>query len=167
MATKYVTLKDSNGDTLYPQAVATNLAPGSIKGNEIDWSDVAAHYSDNSGARQSTAYADGTLITTRIVPITSQAVTTQWGSIYRGEISGNYSLAPSASPDFIEKPTVTAAYYAGDNLSAWLGTLSAGGIGIYSSNNRWTALQGCFQLFRATSGTVSGEIHVTAIGRWK
>lgn len=25
MATKYVTLKDSNGDTLYPQAVATNL----------------------------------------------------------------------------------------------------------------------------------------------
>lgn len=25
MATKYVTLKDSNGDTLYPQAVATNI----------------------------------------------------------------------------------------------------------------------------------------------
>ena len=38
MATRYVTLKDSNGDTLYPQAVATNLAPGSIKGGEIDWS---------------------------------------------------------------------------------------------------------------------------------
>ena len=38
MATKYVTLKDSNGDTLYPQAVATNLAPGSITSDEIDWS---------------------------------------------------------------------------------------------------------------------------------
>lgn len=36
MATKYVTLKDSNGDTLYPQAVATNLAPGSITPDEID-----------------------------------------------------------------------------------------------------------------------------------
>lgn len=30
MATKYVTLKDSNGDTLYPQAVATNLVPGNV-----------------------------------------------------------------------------------------------------------------------------------------
>lgn len=167
MATKYATLKDANGDIIYPQISTDSIASSSITGAKIDWSDVAAHYSDNSGARQSTAYADGTLIVTRIVPITSQAVTTQWGSIYRGEISGNYSLAPSASPDFIEKPAVTASYYAGDNLSAWLGTLSAGGIGIYSSNNRWTALQGCFQLFRATSGTVSGEIHVTAIGRWK
>lgn len=35
MATKYVTLKDSNGDTLYPQAVATNLAPGSIDTAEL------------------------------------------------------------------------------------------------------------------------------------
>ena len=36
MATKYVTLKDSNGDTLYPQAVATNLVPGSVTLDEID-----------------------------------------------------------------------------------------------------------------------------------
>lgn len=35
MATKYVTLKDSNGDTLYPQAVATNLAPGSITTDKL------------------------------------------------------------------------------------------------------------------------------------
>lgn len=40
MATKYVTLKDSDGNTLYPQAVATNLAPGSIDYNEIDWSSI-------------------------------------------------------------------------------------------------------------------------------
>lgn len=40
MATKYVTLKDSNGDTLYPQAVATNLAPGSITPDEIDFSNI-------------------------------------------------------------------------------------------------------------------------------
>ena len=40
MATKYVTLKDSDGNTLYPQAVATNLAPGSITSSEIDWSTV-------------------------------------------------------------------------------------------------------------------------------
>lgn len=53
MATKYVTLKDSNGDTLYPQAVATNLAPGSIDTTEIadgavtsakiDWSGLDSH----------------------------------------------------------------------------------------------------------------------------
>lgn len=36
MATKYVTLKDSNGDTLYPQAVATNLAPGSITPDKLN-----------------------------------------------------------------------------------------------------------------------------------
>ena len=40
MATKYVTLKDSNGDTLYPQAVATNLAPDSIPQSEINWSTI-------------------------------------------------------------------------------------------------------------------------------
>lgn len=36
MATKYVTLKDSNGDILYPQSVATNLAPGSITKTDLD-----------------------------------------------------------------------------------------------------------------------------------
>lgn len=36
MATKYVTLKDSNGDILYPQAIATNLAPGSITKTDLD-----------------------------------------------------------------------------------------------------------------------------------
>lgn len=30
MATRYVTLKDSNGDTLYPQAVATDINPIAI-----------------------------------------------------------------------------------------------------------------------------------------
>jgi len=40
MATRYVTLKDSNGDTLYPQAVATNLAPDSIQQSEIDFSTI-------------------------------------------------------------------------------------------------------------------------------
>lgn len=40
MATRYVTLKDSNGDTLYPQAVATNLIDGSISQDKIDWNSV-------------------------------------------------------------------------------------------------------------------------------
>ena len=35
MATRYVTLKDSNGDTIYPQAIATNLAAGSIGTTEL------------------------------------------------------------------------------------------------------------------------------------
>lgn len=59
MATKYVTLKDSNGDTLYPQAVATNLAPGSISTTEIadgavtsakiDWAGLDSHQINGFG----------------------------------------------------------------------------------------------------------------------
>ena len=42
MSTKYVTLKDSDGNTLYPQAVATNLAPGSIGTTQLASSAVTA-----------------------------------------------------------------------------------------------------------------------------
>lgn len=42
MATKYVTLKGSNGDTLYPQAVATNLAPASVKADDIDFTTIGS-----------------------------------------------------------------------------------------------------------------------------
>lgn len=50
MATKYVTLKDSNGDTLYPQAVASiisansidtgKIADGAVTNAKIDWSTI-------------------------------------------------------------------------------------------------------------------------------
>ena len=55
MATRYVTLKDSNGDTLYPQAVATNLAPGGIGTAELA-----------NGAVTSAKIADGTIATADI-----------------------------------------------------------------------------------------------------
>ena len=60
MATKYVTLKDSNGDTLYPQAVATNLAPGSVTSNKIDWSTMehwSITLSGNKTVTQGSAYS--------------------------------------------------------------------------------------------------------------
>lgn len=142
------------------------IADGAVTGDKIDWNDVATHYSDNSGARQSTAYADGTLISTYIVPITNFAVSTAWGNMYRGAVAWDCTLAPTASPDFVAKPAVTAMYYSSDAMSAWMGTFSAGGIG-KTGAGRWAALSGCFQLFRPTSGTISGEIHITAIGRWK
>lgn len=57
MATKYVTLKDSNGDTLYPQAVATNLAPGSISADKIDWPTT---WKRGTGTLNSTYFGSGT-----------------------------------------------------------------------------------------------------------
>lgn len=144
----------------------TQIADGAVTSAKIDWSDVAAHYSDNSGARQSTAYADGTLIATYIVQVTNLAVTTAWSSIYRGVVAWDCTLAPTTSPDFVAKPAVTATYYSADSMSAWMGTYTAGGIG-KTGAGKWAALSGCFQLYRPASGTVNGEIHITAIGRWK
>lgn len=50
MATRYVTLKDSNGDTIYPQSVIAQvangeittglLADGAVTSDKIDWSTV-------------------------------------------------------------------------------------------------------------------------------
>lgn len=59
MATKYVTLKDSNGDTLYPQAVATNLSPGSIGTSQIaDGAVTSAKIADGAITSEKMA-ADG------------------------------------------------------------------------------------------------------------
>ena len=67
MATKYVTLKDSNGDTLYPQAVATNLAPGSIDTTEIA-----------DGAVTTAKIADGTIATGDIANNAVTAAKINW-----------------------------------------------------------------------------------------
>lgn len=67
MATKYVTLKDSNGDTLYPQAVATNLAPGSIGTTELA-----------DGAVTSAKIADGTIATGDIANNAVTAAKINW-----------------------------------------------------------------------------------------
>lgn len=59
MATRYVTLKDSNGDTIYPQsvisqvangAVTTDLiADGAVTNAKIDWSTIIAGVTPTSG----------------------------------------------------------------------------------------------------------------------
>ena len=61
MATKYVTLKDSNGDTLYPQAVATNLAPGSIDTTEL--ADGAVTTAKIAGSAVTTAKINSKAVT--------------------------------------------------------------------------------------------------------
>lgn len=70
MATKYVTLKDSNGDTLYPQAVATNLAPGSIDTTELA-----------DGAVTSAKIADGTIATGDIANSAVTSAKIDWSSV--------------------------------------------------------------------------------------
>lgn len=49
MATRYVTLKDSNGDTIYPQISTGSIAGGSIASDKIDWSTIVAGATPTSG----------------------------------------------------------------------------------------------------------------------
>lgn len=49
MATKYATLKDSNGDTIYPQISTGSIANGSITSDKIDWSTIVAGATPTSG----------------------------------------------------------------------------------------------------------------------
>ncbi len=47
MATKYATLKDPNGDTIYPQISSDSIANGSITSSKIDWTTATpAYYSE-------------------------------------------------------------------------------------------------------------------------
>ena len=49
MATRYATLKDSNGDTIYPQISTGSIASGSIASDKIDWSTIVAGATPASG----------------------------------------------------------------------------------------------------------------------
>ena len=112
MATKYVTLKDSNGDTLYPQAVATNLAPGSITSSEIDWSSFgftsgSTNFTDSSATSTSwRCYRLGSLqiITARVYwnqSNTATATTNAWGSLFNSTnppALGKWPLAFGSAP---------------------------------------------------------------------
>lgn len=44
MATKYATLKDSNGDTIYPQISSDSISNGSITSSKIDWTTTKTNY---------------------------------------------------------------------------------------------------------------------------
>lgn len=92
MATKYVTLKDSNGDTLYPQAVATNLAPGSIDTTELA-----------DGAVTSAKIADGTIATGDIANKAVTAAKIDWST----PTAGNF-----ATPVTSGHPYDTSSKYA-------------------------------------------------------
>lgn len=93
MATKYVTLKDSNGDTLYPQAVATNLVAGSI-GTDLlaDGAVTTAKLGDGSvtpaklakGYKMLVYYDTNTVTVTDATysALVSGTITTNGGDIY-------------------------------------------------------------------------------------
>lgn len=73
MATRYVTLKDSNGDTIYPQSVIAQvangeittglLADGAVTSDKIDWATFPFKYLESAstsitiGAGQALTYA--------------------------------------------------------------------------------------------------------------
>lgn len=83
MATKYVTLKGSNGDTLYPQAVATNLAPGSIGTSLI--ADGAVTPAKLSRGYKMLVYYDTSVVTVTdgtYSALASGTITTYGGDIF-------------------------------------------------------------------------------------
>lgn len=110
MATKYVTLKDSNGDTLYPQAVATNLAPESITPDEINFSNIG---------NTCTTIWSGNLYQTG----SSNKVTLDEPIVYgRPYIITAYGLSGSYLMEFIftaRSGAYQAAYYDGTNSCRW------------------------------------------------
>lgn len=176
MATKYVTLKDSNGDTLYPQAVATNLAPGSITGDKIDWSSsggVIKTITDQNGTRSAIYFGDGTMIVRRKVTGVSD-MSTAIGSLYYADVpptGGYWALAPAVATgadDFIESPTVSFTVLGSSTQYLWLGAAQGTLIKNATTSNRWSIPAGAIRLFRATShSAVNWEIDILAIGRWK
>lgn len=175
MATRYVTLKDSNGDTIYPQAIATNLAAGSITGDLLDYTSavgtaVIKTVSDMSGTRNAVYYADGTLITHRVVTGVV-AVTTALGSLYYGDVPVNdyYALVPTGANDFISKPTVSVTATGSSTQYLWL-AFSENSEPQNTSNtgNKWGFKAGSFRIMRATSNNnCNYAINIIAIGRWK
>lgn len=117
MATKYVTLKDSNGDTLYPQAVATNLAPGSIKGGEIDWSTMT------TGRIPSSAYPVGG--STKTVNIPTQANTNYMVFLTHETGAGNWNklewrVGTKTTTSFTVNFYNTATDYTDGDSFCWL-----------------------------------------------
>lgn len=84
MATKYATLKDSNGDTIYPQISTDSITDGSITSSKIDWSTLTPAYyyelwpyvsttgsEHNSAALAGTYTSDTTIFSTTFTPTTS------------------------------------------------------------------------------------------------
>lgn len=141
MATKYVTLKDSNGDTLYPQAVATNLAPGSIDTTELA-----------DGAVTTAKITDGAVTAPKIdFSNIGNTCTTIWsGNLYQTGSSNKvtldepilygrpyaitvYGLSGSYLMEFIftaRSGVYQAAYYDGTNSCRWrINFLNASGGG--------------------------------------
>lgn len=174
MATRYVTLKDSNGDTIYPQAIATNLAAGSITGDLLDYTSAAGSaviktITDNNG-RTGIYFADGTLITHRIVTGVV-AVTTALGSLYYADVPVNdyYALVPTGADDFISKPTVSVTATGSSTQYLWLAfSENSEPQNTSSTGNKWGFKAGSFRIMRATTNNnCNYAINIIAIGRWK
>ena len=175
MAIKYVTLKNSDGDTIYPQAIATNLAPGSITGDLLNYtstvgSAVIKTVSDMSGTRNAIYFADGTLISHRVVTDVV-AVTTALGSLYYADVPVGtyYALVPSGADDFISKPTVSVTATGSSTQYLWL-AFSENSEPQNTSNtgNKWGFKAGSFRIMRATTNNnCNFALNIIAIGRWK
>lgn len=146
MATKYVTLKDSNGDTLYPQAVATNLAPGSIDTTEIaDGAVTSAKIAD--GAIATGDIADGAVTDVKLATphwkVVSVVEGTNAWNIPTGYRYYRVRMACSAGTPSSGKP---AAYISCDGKAT-----AAWSSGIY---NEWSAVYGLQASWDTTSNIV-------------
>lgn len=157
-------------DTIAP---ATSVAP--ITGDMLDFTSAAGSaviktVSDMSGTRNAIYYADGTLITHRVVTGVI-AVTTALGSLYYGDVPVNdyYALVPSGADDFISKPTVSVTATGSSTQYLWL-AFSENSEPQKTSNtgNKWGFKAGAFRIMRATTNNnCNYALNIIAVGRWK
>ena len=100
-------------------------------------------------------YIDGTMICTRNIEISNASASSTWGSLYYYSDSTSYSFAS----EFISTPIIQKTFVATDSVGAILGD--------YGNSNVTTANFKGITLIRPSSGNITGNIYVTAIGRWK
>ena len=101
-------------------------------------------------------FADGTMICTRIVSVSSVSVSNAWGSMFYYEDTNKYSFAQ----EFIETPSnIHLTFNPTAEAGCWLGA--------YRTMLLTKSDFSRFALIRPTSNTVTGDLFISAIGRWK
>ena len=103
-----------------------------------------------------TKWADGTMICTRTIPVNNASVSSAWGTLYYYQDANTYEFAKA----FINTPTGFDMFFQPTAANGcWLCNYGQQSVTKYAFKN--------FTLMRPTSNTVSGNLFVTAIGRWK
>ena len=148
-----------------PQGIQGETGPAGPQGpTGAAGADAIVKYADD-GTRYGVYFADGTLIARRKINF-SLAITTAWGSLYRGILPDYYTLAPNNDDDFISPPVVSITPIASSSQSFFMGCWENGSITLV--NGRYSIPFGSLSFLRPTSNnSVNIELDVIAVGKYK